>query len=381
MKLPSVHLLNFHFIFIIALSISTSFAQQYEGEQILYYQMEPFDDSLFIKIQTEVFIDPPDPKAEIIADLRDPNNQTISIKGALYPFLAFTAETRAKIQTFPFKINLAESINFGSVFTRVIERIRLSKIFAPPTLYQISSTLQYINPFLQIQGGERFGVPLKQDIGLSFGLGTPYSGVVETNFIEFNFHILGAFAGIFNGLDGITTIRKKNSHNNLYTTLGYQIGYVIPFGNFFQVSYSEILNEATQSEIVKFRENDTEKYKAKILTDSYFNWEFRYPFSLLGSTRAKFYAAMYLDELHIGFTGRELSLAGSTFDFRFDAMPKSDDRQPQYVLEFLVQKITEGWGFSAISLGPSLIYSRDVKGNFSIIALLLNLRLKVGTSL
>ena len=66
------------------------FCTEIEGEQILYFQMEPFDDSLFIKIQTEVFIDPPDPKAEIIADLRDANNQTLSIKGALYPFLAFT---------------------------------------------------------------------------------------------------------------------------------------------------------------------------------------------------------------------------------------------------------------------------------------------------
>ena len=38
------------------------------------------------KYSRHLFIDPPDPKAEIIADVRDPNNQTISIKGALYPF-------------------------------------------------------------------------------------------------------------------------------------------------------------------------------------------------------------------------------------------------------------------------------------------------------
>src|SRR5664280_1289821 len=57
------------------------FAQQ--EEQINYFQMEPLDDSLFINIQQEVFIDPPDPKAEIIADLRDANNQTLSIKGVI----------------------------------------------------------------------------------------------------------------------------------------------------------------------------------------------------------------------------------------------------------------------------------------------------------
>lgn len=378
---PSIKLL---FIFLCALTLfafNNSFAQESDAEPILYFQMEPFDDSLFVKIQSEVFIDPADPKAEILADLRDANNQTLSIKGTLYPFLAFTPETRARIQTYPFKINLSESINFGSVFTRVIEKIRFPKLVAPPTLYQISSTLQYINPFLQMQGGERLGIPLKQDLGLSLGAGTPYSGIIETNFFEINFHLLGAFGGIFNGIDGVTALRSKNSHNNLYTTMGFHLGYVVPLGNFFQVSYSEILTEATETQIAEYSVYDTKDYKAKILHGQYFNWEFRYPFSLLGSTRAKVYAAKYLNEVHIGFTGRELSLAGSTFDFRFDAMPKSDVRQPQYVMDILVQKIAENWGFSALALGPSLIISKDDKGNTAVISLLLNIRLKIGTSL
>lgn len=370
------------FIFIAVLfSANKSFGQDTEGEQILYFQMEPFDDSLFIKIQSEVFIDPPDPKAEIIADLRDVSNQTLSIKGVLYPFLAFTPETRARIQTFPFKINLSETIHFGSVFSRVIEKIRLPKLFSPPTLYQISSTLQYINPFLQIQGGERFGIPLKHDLGISFGLGTPYSGIIETNFIEMNFHLLGAFGGLFNGIDGITDLRGKNSHNNLYTGIGFHVGYVIPLGNFFQVSYSEIIKEPSPEKLLIYNQHNTAEYKAKILGGTYYNWEFRYPFSFLASTRAKVYVARYLNEIHIGFSGRELSLAGSTFDFRFDAMTKSDVRQPQYVMDILVQKIAENWGFSSLALGPSLIYSKDDKGKNSIISLLINLRLKVGTSL
>ena len=135
------------------------YAQQ--DEQINYFQMEPLDDSLFIQIQQEVFIDPPDPKAEIIADLRDPDNQTLSIKGVIFPFLAFNPNTRAKIQVYPFKLNLGETINYGSVFTRVIERIKIKKLTTPPTAHQISSVLQYINPFLQIFGGERFGFRLK----------------------------------------------------------------------------------------------------------------------------------------------------------------------------------------------------------------------------
>ena len=78
------------FGFIIFFSLATPIFAQDDEEQINYFQMEPLDDSLFIYIQQELFIDPPDPKAEIIADLRDNNIQTISIKGSLYPFLALS---------------------------------------------------------------------------------------------------------------------------------------------------------------------------------------------------------------------------------------------------------------------------------------------------
>jgi hypothetical protein len=373
-------LLSFAALFIIMPHNNIIFAQQDE-EPVVYYQMEPLDDSLFVKIQQEVFIDPPDPKAEIIVDLRDPNNQTVSIRGTLYPYLAFTPETRAKIATFPFKINLEENINYGSVFTRVFEKIRIGKVFAPPTRMQISSGLQYINPFLQVMGGERMGIPLKDDIGLSFGIGTPYSGILESNMVEGNFHMLGAFGGFFNSLDGLTDLKSKNSHNNLYVTLGYQIGYVIPFGNFFQVSFSDIIDKPTESQMRDFTMRDTMEYHAKIVTGSSFNWEFRYPISLFGSTRGKFYVARYLNEWHVGYTGRELSLAGSTFDLRFDIMPHSDVRQPQYVVEALIQRIAANWGFSAFALGPSLVISYDDKRYLNIISIFLNARLKVGTSL
>ena len=358
-------------------------------EQVNYFQMEPLDDSLFIHIQQEVFIDPPDPKAEIIADLRDPNNQTLSIKGVIFPFLAFKPDTRAKIQVYPFKLNLGESINFGSVFTRVLDKIKIKKIVAPPSAYQISSTLQYINPFLQLFGGERFGFPIKSDIGLSFGLGTPYSGPLETNLIEANFHILGVTAGVFSSLDELTNLNIMSPHNNLYGTGGYQIGYVLPFGNFLEVSYTNVFTQPTTAQIDRYkmiiRNNgtsiDTIDPHVKIIDGASINWEFRYPISVLGSTRGKIYVGQYLHEWHIGYTGRELSLAGSTFDFRFDAMPHSDIREPEYVFDLLVQKIFDGWSFSAIAIGPTAILGYDAHNKFTFTSLFLNIRLKVGTSL
>ena len=358
-------------------------AQTEPGEQIKYFQMEPLNDSLFIKIQTEVFIDPPDPKAEIIVDLRDPNNQTVSIRGTLYPFLAFTPETRAKIITYPFKINLEENINFGSVFTRVAGKLRINKAFQPPTLLQISSTMSYINPFFQLFGGERFGIPIKNDIGLSVGLGTPYSGPLETNFVEGDFHILGFRGGVFSFFDGLTQIKTENNTNNLYAVNGYQIGYVIPLGNFLDVSYQKVFNDPTLAQLTRYQKYDIDSLNqhAKILHGSYFSWELRYPISVMGSTRGKFYIAKYLNEWHLGFTGRELSLAGSTFDLSFDAMPSSDVRQPQYVMNIMVEKVAESWAASAFAIGPSVVYSKNDKGKYGFITVLFNFRFKVGTSL
>jgi hypothetical protein len=379
-------------LFLIVLTFSVFavgrlYAQQ--EEQVNYFQMEPLDDSLFIHIQQEVFIDPPDPKAEIIADLRDPNNQTLSIKGVIFPFLAFKPDTRAKIQVYPFKLNLGESINYGSVFTKVLDRIKIKKLVAPPSVYQISSVLQYINPFLQIFGGERFGFPIKSDIGLSFGSGTPYSGPLETNFIEANFHILGVSVGAFSSVDQLTNLNIMSHNNNLYATGGYQVGYVLPFGNFLEVSYTNVITKPTTAQIDRYkgitRANgipvDTADPHVKILDGASINWEFRYPISVLGSTRGKIYAGQYLNEWHIGYTGRELSLAGSTFDFRFDAMPHSDVREPEYVFDLLVQKIFDSWGFSAIAIGPAAILGNDRHGKFTCTSLFLNFRLKVGTSL
>ena len=353
-----------------------------QEEPVRYFQMEPLDDSLFIKIQQEVFIDPPDPKAEIIADLRDPNNQTVSIKSIIYPFLAFKPETRARIQTFPFKLNLEDNVNFGSVFTRVIERLKVRKIFSPPTAYQISSTLQYINPFMQVFGGERFGMSIKNDIGISIGLGTPYSGPLETNFIEGDFHIVGFSGGVFSFDNIFTSVKKVNNNNNLYAAgIGYQLAYVIPFGNFLQVSYTDIFSNVSENTITKLKGADTINSHIKIIDGPSVNWEFRYPISVLGSTRGKIYFGKYLNEWHIGYTGRELSLAGSTFDFRFDAMPKSDIRNPQYVIDFMVQKIFDGWGFSALAVGPSAIIGKDVNNRIAFTSLFMNFRIKVGTSL
>ncbi|MGB5895996.1 MAG: hypothetical protein WBG58_17605 [Ignavibacteriaceae bacterium] len=371
--------------------ISTSVLVAQDEEPIIYFQMEPLDDSLFLHIQEQLFIDPPDPKAEIIVDLRNANDQTISIKGSLYPLLALAPETRARIITYPFKLNLEETIHFGSVFTRVIEKIRLKNLVNPPSKFQISPTLGYINPFLQLFGGERFGWSLKKDAGFSFGIETEYSGPVETNYVEGGFHILGFYGGVYSSVDAIAELRSSQGHNNVFVTEGFRLSYVIPFGNFFEIGFLTSTSRFTPRQIkdylydgvndgnVVLNPDSTIRYQPYLYDDDAITWELRYPLKVLGSTRSKVYVASFMDEIHIGYTGREMALAGSVFDLRIDAMVSSPAREPQYVFDIIIQKIFDYWAFSSIAIGPTGTLGTLDDGSFGFTAIFFNLRLKIGT--
>lgn len=220
---------------------------------------------------------------------------------------------------------------------------------------------------------------------------TRYEGPLNTNFLEANFHILGVYGGVYTNVDPLVTSFKDNNHNNLIFTNGYQIGYVFPFGNFFEISYLSSVDDFSESQKTSFLNPDrgatvfnndsTIRYQAWLVDDSFLNWEFRYPVRLLGATKGRVYAARYLNEWHFGFDFREMSLAGSTFDFLFDAMTSSEHRNPQYVMTLTVQKVAESWAFSAFSLGPSLILSRLEDGSFGVYKIFLNMRFKMGSSL
>ncbi len=392
MKTKNISVFLCLFLFLVLVNFDYLYAQE-EEEPVLYYQMEPLDDSLFIHIQEALFIDPPDPKAEIVVDLRQTTDQTISVKGSLYPLLALKPETRARIITYPFKLNLEETINYGSLFTRVINKLRFNNILNPPTVFQISPTLGYINPYVQIMGGERFGIPLKKDIGISIGFGTPYSGALETNFTEVNFHILGAKAGVFLSVDAMVELKGSENHNNLYITNGLQITYTIPFGNFFEIGYLNSSKEFSKTFLEKYKTNTvnkdnivlnpdgTIKYQPYLLQGGFLNWELRYPVKVLGALRGKFYFARFVGELHAGYTGRELTLAGSVFDLRMDYMFNSPIRQNQFVIDISVQKIFDYWAYSSIAIGPSAIVGRLKSGGIGLTSMFLNLRVKIGSSL
>ncbi|MCL4280375.1 MAG: hypothetical protein KJZ60_11970, partial [Ignavibacteriaceae bacterium] len=159
------------------------------------------------------------------------------------------------------------------------------------------------------------------------------------------------------------------------------IGYLGVSDDFTETQILKYTQQTVNKDNIVYNPDGTIKYQPYLLTGSYLNWEMRYPVKFLGATRGKFYVAQFIDEWHIGYTGRELSLAGSVFDLRFDAMVSSHVRQPQYVLDILVQKIFDYWAFSTISIGPSIIMTHTKSGSFGFTSIFANLRIKVGSSL
>ena len=214
---------------------------------------------------------------------------------------------------------------------------------------------------------------------------------MNSNYVETNFHILGAYFGAFTNIDALINTLSEENQNNLIVSSGFQVGYVFPFGNFFEISYLKATEKFSQADSISYlstsqgtivlNPDSSIKYSAWMMQGSFFNYELRYPIQILGSTKGKVYAARYLNEWHFGFDFREMSLAGSTFDFWFDAMTSSKTRLPQYVINLTVQKVAESWGFSAFSIGPSLLLGTKSDGNFGVVKLFVNMRLKIGSSL
>jgi len=118
-----------------------------------------------------------------------------------------------------------------------------------------------------------------------------------------------------------------------------------------------------------------------MLQGGFVNWEFRYPIKIMGAARSKFYFASFIDEYHAGYAGRELTLAGSVFDLRVDYMFDSPVRQNQFVMDISIQKIFDYWAYSAIALGPSVIFTTLKNGAFGLSSIFLNFRVKIGSSL
>ena len=369
------------------------------------------DDSVFVKLQDDLLIDPKLESYVITINISDPEplNQYIvlgdesSPDAQRYAWSQLSEDVQNSLiaWTGTNKENLnLKKLTYASVFTDVISKIKVKELIAPPQkLREIKNTTAYINPYLQVFGGEPLGIPLKGSFGFSFSTGSPYSGPLESEEVSGAFHLLGASIGVNTRIKEFTRSRESrdsvvesgsnsvsfaNYNNIFYPNLGIEASYIIPFGNFFEVGFYSTIDTGKYDPPVRipneesFASGDTTYMGNLVVQGSYFNWEFRYPFRTFGSTRAKVYVASYLGETHVGYSGRELRLAGSIFDLRIDAMVASNERNFQILFETLISGIGEGFSFTGFGFGPSIRLGKTKSGSFGALTILVNARFKIG---
>ncbi|MBX7046783.1 MAG: hypothetical protein K1X86_13210 [Ignavibacteria bacterium] len=360
------------------------------------------DDSVFIKVQDQMGVSPLLESYNLIVNVMDPNpnNQYIVIGDETDPsairasWAQISKDVQAKLLgwTGSNKENLNQKkLNYASVFVDVFKSIKIKDVIAPPRRSRdIKGTTAYINPYFQFFGGDALGIPLKGSIGFSFGTGTPYSFPLETDMVGGSFHILGAWIGVNTRIKELTTRTKEegnntgsglglNSFNNIYAPeLMLNVGYHIPFGNFFEIGYHTTIDTGVPDLPKTYINTATGlPMRNNVLTGSYFDYMFSYPFRTLGSTRAKVYAGRYLGETHIGFTAREMRAAGSVFDTRIDAT-LDGLRNFQIAMDIMISQIGEGFALSSFAIGPSLRLSKLTDDSFGVLTVAANVRFKLG---
>lgn len=362
------------------------------------------DDSAFIKLQDELNIDPKLESYVLVVNISDPSpiNQYVVIGDESSPDAArflwsdFSKEVQNVLLNWAGsnKENLnRKKITYTSVFFDVFKKIKVKDVIAPPGRERdISSTMAYINPYFQIFGADPLGIPIKKSVGFTFQLGTTYSGPMETDILGAGFNILGlqiavttkvnelALGSVNENGDNYTTSPQNLAYyNNIFAPdLGLKFSYVLPFGNFFEIGYFTTLDTGSGVSPAKVLNTATgELMPNNIIKGNYTNYELRFPFRSFGSTKSKLYFAQLFGEKHFGFVGREMRIAGSTFDLRLDATFTSV-RNFQILIEPVISNIGEGFAISSFAIGPSFRFGRKPDNNFGLMTVLVNMRLKIG---
>lgn len=362
------------------------------------------DDSVFIKVQEELNIDPKLESYILVVNILDPSpiNQYVVIGDERSPdasrFLWQDLSPGVQKGLLNWagsnKENLNKSrITYTSVFFDVFRKIKSKEILNPPARERdILSTTAYISPYLNAFGGDPLGIPVKKSIGFSFYSGTPYSGPLECDMVGASFHILGFEVGITSKASDLSLGRENEdstytipaqglaNYNNMFCpSIGLKFTYVIPFGNFFEIGFFTTVDTGKKKiDPEKVLNTSTgELMPNNIIDGNYTNYELRYPFRLLGSTRAKAYFAQSFGEKHIGISAREMRIAGSVFDLRLDFM-MSGKRDFQILFEPIISNIGEGFSLSSFALGPSFRFGTKNDNKFGLVTVLVNMRLKIG---
>jgi hypothetical protein len=394
------------FIFIFLLFVKYAFPQEDDYQnprKWTYFKIDPAkisDDSLFYFLQIdcnpEISDDQILQSVKIYVDLRDASKRKIFLGNPLekntasFQWEILSDYVRNGLLNYigPNKFNLSPNIiNYSSPFYYGYKELNPGKLIRPVAgEKQFTGALNFINPYLQLFGGEKLGIPIKSSIGVTFAIGNKYSGPFESDQFSFGVNLYGVSFNYLSRIKGLNTSDFYYSNelvgqfNNIFNpATAFEISYAIPFGNFLEIGY---MNIPVRNNLKGFPNYIYYDIKGKqmpnnILWGNYFNFELRYPFSLMEAERSQVYAAYYAHEVHIGLFTRDSKIGNTVFDFRTN-FTFSDLRNFQILSEIMFSGFSENFGLRSLAIGPSLRFTKLEFCKFGLHTLMLNARLKIG---
>lgn len=258
----------------------------------------------------------------------------------------------------------------------------------------LSSMDYYVNPYIQAFGGDPLGIPFAygSGVGLTIGMGTPYSGPMETDYIKGGLHFTMLEVSVTSRVKEFVLKYASNSNdtvetpntwlgnwNNIFTPhLGIEFAFDIPLLRISYFSTIDTLQDITDNPIIVYNEVTGEPMRNNVVRGEHFGFEIRTPNLIFyNSTRAKFYFAKQFGEYHLGYTGREMKIDDFIFDFRMDATFPGK-RDFQLLTELYLDSPWKGFANKAFGFGPSIRLGNTPANNFGVISAFINFRFKVG---
>jgi len=248
----------------------------------------------------------------------------------------------------------------------------------------------YENPYLQVFGGDPIGIPIETGygIGLTAGLGTPYTGPFETDYVEGGMHIAYMKVAAISRMKELVYKYSSNGSiedtrnqwignwNNLYMPgIGLSFSFELPF---LRVSYFTTLDTANNYDppVIVRNSKSGEPMKNNVVRGEHFNFELRVPNLVVGnSKRAKLYFAREFGEYHFGAVAREVKIDKALFDWRINVMFPGK-RDFQMLFEMLFSRIFDSFGKNSIAIGPSIRLGKTPDSSFGFITAFINIRFK-----
>jgi hypothetical protein len=255
----------------------------------------------------------------------------------------------------------------------------------------------YANPYFQAFGGDALGIPIIYDkigaVGFLFEFGTPYSSVMETDYVKTGIHLLFLQVNVASRIKEMVSKYSSNRRtedtrsiiignwNNMFAPhLGIEFGFEIPLMKLHYYMLLDSLDEYDPPVKVIDTKTGLPMKNNFVRGKGYLNFEVRLPnIKIFNSEWAKIYFGQFFGEQHLGFVARDLTVGKLNMDWRFNyTFPGK--RNYQLLFECFFSDVVQGFAKNSFAIGPSIRLGRTPTESFGFITAFVNARFRIGNT-